>query len=171
MPYPAKAIANDFLALAEGKGQKIDPMKMQKLVYFAHGWCLALKDAPLIVEKIEAWRYGPVIRTLYNAFKDCGNAEISHPAYDVQMDGLKVSVCVPTIADQEADNEIDGEFARELLEEIWKVYGEFDAIQLSNLTHADGSPWDEIWKKRGRDAVISDDLIKSYFKAQQAAKA
>src|SRR5438093_7141533 len=109
MPYGAKAIANYFLELAEVKDQKIDPMKMQKLVYFAHGWCLALKEAPLITEKIEAWAYGPVIRTLYGAFKDLGSRDITHPAYEVRVSGGKVILYPPSILDQETDNEVDGD--------------------------------------------------------------
>ena len=168
MPYEAKAIANYFLDLARKDGKDLDPMKIQKLVYFAHGWCLALKDVPLITERIEAWRYGPVVRELYGAFRDAGSGPITHPAYEVRFGGGKLSFCAPTIDGQEDDSQIDKQFVRELLNEIWKVYGEFSAVQLSNLTHAPGTPWAETWSPSKENSQISDELIKTYFKSQAA---
>lgn len=168
MPYGAKAVANYFLGLADKDRKELDPMKIQKLVYFAHGWCLALKDAPLITERIEAWRYGPVVRELYGAFRDAGSGPITHPAYEVLVRDLKMTFHAPSIDDQEDDGQVDKQFARELMEEIWKVYGGFSAVQLSNLTHAEGTPWAETWSPTKINSTISDDLIKRYFKALAA---
>jgi len=44
-------------------------MKLQKLVYYAHGWHLALNNEPLIDEQVECWQYGPVISSLFHEFK------------------------------------------------------------------------------------------------------
>jgi uncharacterized phage-associated protein len=55
MPFDSKAVANEFLKLAEQDGVKLSPMKLLKLVYFAHGWHLALKGEPLLNERVEAW--------------------------------------------------------------------------------------------------------------------
>jgi uncharacterized phage-associated protein len=46
MPYDPKAIANYFLTLAADHDQTLDPMMIQKSVYFAHGWHLAILDTP-----------------------------------------------------------------------------------------------------------------------------
>ena len=69
MPFSAAAVANEFLHLAHRDDRPITPLKMQKLVYFAHGWHLAITGAPLISEPIQAWQYGPVISSLYQIFK------------------------------------------------------------------------------------------------------
>lgn len=165
MPYEAKAVANYFFELAKSAAKDIDPMKMQKLAYFAHGWGLALKDAPLISERIEAWRYGPVIRELYSAFRDSGSGPITHPAYDALFRGTKFVFHAPSIDEQEEDNQIEKSIARDLISQIWNVYGGFSGIQLSNMTHQPGTPWYETWKAAGEtNAVISDDLMKNYFK-------
>jgi uncharacterized phage-associated protein len=170
MPYGAKAIANYFLQLADGNDRNIDAMKMQKLVYFAQGWCLALKDSPLITERIEAWRYGPVVRELYGAFRDAGSGPITHPAYEAIFKNGKIGFYIPNIDEEDEDEGVDKDFVKNLLDEIWKVYGGFSAIQLSNLTHEPGTPWSETWSASKRNTIISDELIKTYFKAQ-AAKA
>lgn len=59
------AIANYFIELTKNYDNLVSPMKLQKLVYFAHGWCLAHADKPLINEKVEAWQYRPVVSSLY----------------------------------------------------------------------------------------------------------
>ncbi|WP_366513810.1 type II toxin-antitoxin system antitoxin SocA domain-containing protein [Planktotalea sp.] len=44
-------------------------MKLQKLVYIAYGWHLALSGKKLFTEEIEAWKHGPVVPSLYHEFK------------------------------------------------------------------------------------------------------
>src|SRR5947209_3400405 len=80
MPYDAKAIANYFLDLAEAEAKSLTPMKLQKLVYYAHGWHLALTGRPLLDEEIQAWSFGPVIRSLYNEFREFGAEPITRRA-------------------------------------------------------------------------------------------
>src|SRR5277367_2017193 len=80
MPYDSKAVANYFLDRADQSGKKLDPMQLLKLVYFAHGWYLADSGAPLIDEMVEAWRYGPVIPSLYHEFKAFGKNPITRKA-------------------------------------------------------------------------------------------
>ena len=45
------------------------PMHMIKLVYLSHGWMLGLRERSLINEAVEAWRYGPVVPSVYHRFK------------------------------------------------------------------------------------------------------
>ena len=165
-PFDARAVANYFLELADNEGQTLDPMKIQKLVYLAHGWSLALLGKPLITDKVEAWQYGPVIRSLYSAFADCGSGPITHPAL-VRADGSFMlgparldGIGSPWNAD------IKG-----LLDEVWRVYGSYTGIQLSNYTHQEDSPWARTWQPGVKSLVISDETIKKYFdqlKAQNA---
>ncbi|WP_053097881.1 type II toxin-antitoxin system antitoxin SocA domain-containing protein [Candidatus Coxiella mudrowiae] len=42
------------------------------MIYLAHGAWLETRNKPLINESIEAWRYGPLIRSLYEAIKGNG---------------------------------------------------------------------------------------------------
>ncbi len=100
MAYPAAAIANEFLDLAEKDSRKLTQMHVQKLVYFAHGWFLALKREPLVRERVEAWDYGPVIRQLYDAFRSFGSRPITDRAHELMMkeDG-RITTVIPSIDD------------------------------------------------------------------------
>src|ERR1700736_6544090 len=93
--YDARAVANYFLQRANAEGIPITPMAIQKLVYFAHGWMLAVYGRPLINQRIEAWEYGPVIRDLYQQFKRFGDLKITEPAKDVQVAGSGFQVTHP----------------------------------------------------------------------------
>jgi uncharacterized phage-associated protein len=77
MPFPAEAVANEFLELAKKDGEALSPMKLLKLVYFAHGWHLALTGEPLIEEPVQAWQFGPVIPSIYHQFKRFGSGPIN----------------------------------------------------------------------------------------------
>ena len=73
MPYLAVAVGNLFLKIAESAGESLDPMKIQKLVYFGHGWHLEYGLGALSAEHVEAWRWEPVFPGLYHRIKIWGS--------------------------------------------------------------------------------------------------
>src|SRR5689334_3355834 len=85
-PYQSKAIANAFLNLGFREKRGISPMKLQKLVYFAHGYYPGAYKNPLIDECFEAWPYGPVVPSLYHEFKEFGNSRITRLASEFDWD-------------------------------------------------------------------------------------
>jgi uncharacterized phage-associated protein len=122
-------------------------MHVLKLVYLCHGWTLGLHEMALIHEPVEAWRYGPVVPSVYHSYKSFGGGPID-----------------TTPADR------SGEFNRaqvEAIQLVHDVYGDFSAVQLSALTHRPGTPWDLTRKQYGLGAVIPDELILDHFKELQ----
>lgn len=161
MTYSSKAIANYFLELAKDSEELLTPMKLQKLIYFAHGWHLAIYDEPLISETVEAWRFGPVVPSIYHEFKNYGSGTISGFATEFDLndddDSLSLTSYIPTI------NQNDGKVIA-LLKKIWEIYGKYSGITLSNLTHKDDSPWAKVWSistPKGTDIPANE--IKKYF--------
>ena len=71
MPHRAVSIANEFLKMPGAKETLIQ-MQLQKLVYLANGWNLAINGMPLVSDNAEAWDYGPVYRALYDHTKFFG---------------------------------------------------------------------------------------------------
>ncbi len=148
------AVANFFIEKSKREKVELSPMKLQKLVYFAHGWYLAMYKKPLIDETIEAWQFGPVIPSLYDAFKHYGNKQITKLYENFWGE-------TPMVKDKEM---VD------FLETIWDLYAEFSAIQLSNATHEEGSPWyitiqEYIDEQRAmpRNKDIDDKVIADFF--------
>jgi uncharacterized phage-associated protein len=156
MPYSPKAIANYFLDLARANGDSISPMKLQKLVYYANGWYAGYTGNSLINEAVEAWQYGPVIPSLYHEFKRFGGGPITSKACDFDPSNLEfVEVPLP------ADTSILA-----FLANVWTSYGKYTGLKLSEMTHAQGGPWDETWKHaqgvKGADIPLS--LIVEHFR-------
>src|SRR3977135_2921517 len=89
MSFDAKAVANFFLDLAKAEGQPLTPMKLQKLVYYPHGWRLGIVGKALLNEQIEAWEFGPVIPSLYHEFKEFGDQPITRKARKIKLLGGK----------------------------------------------------------------------------------
>ena len=162
MAYPAKAVANFFLELAWERGDIIDPMKMQKLIYFAHGWFLAKFDQELINEEIEVWDYGPVISSIYQEFKKYGLHPITEPILvrDESLSSRK-NIFNPVGNNYYKPNIIRDSIEGKFLTKMYNYYGKYDSVYLSKLTHAEGSPW--LASKLRREAIIPNELIKSYF--------
>src|SRR5438552_18215648 len=112
--YDPKAIANFFIETAAAEGKKLTPLQLIKLVYFAHGWYLGLTGEPLIDEPPEAWRYGPVIPSLYHALKDYGNGAITSKITDVEVSMEPLSfttIEIPPTAERHIQR---------FLESVWK---------------------------------------------------
>lgn len=162
MAYSAKAVANYILDLATVDGEPISPMKLQKLIYYAHGWHLAVTGEPLIKDKIEAWNYGPVVPSIYNDFRQFGNEPITIPAQSYRWDNGNVLVSTPEVPLGDAH-----EAAREVLKRVWNVYKGRTALELSKMTHAPDAPWSQVTARSGGKAeanpVIPNDLIRNYF--------
>jgi len=116
----ALEVSNFFLKYAAEHGDLLTNLKLQKLVYYAQAWHLALFGKPLFKEDFEAWVHGPVIPSLYRHFKKYG------------FNPIKVSQ-----DHREPNFESRG---RKLLEEVYLKYACLEAFQLEILTHQE-DPW------------------------------
>lgn len=166
MAYSSLEIANAFLDIAKQNScSDVTPMKLQKLVYFAQGWHLGVTNTPLIDEQIEAWKYGPVVPNLYQAAKKFGNKPITG--------SLTQLTCGTDLKLYEQEPRLDeNEFARlsDFLNWIWKQYGSYSGVVLSNLTHQAGTPWHNTLAQYGgtipNHTDISSEEIKKHFADQ-----
>ncbi len=175
MSYDPKAIANDFLSRARGDGVSLSPMKLQKLVSFAHGWWLALTGRPLIHEQVEAWAFGPVIPSLHRAFRRFGNGPISETAsLPTTMESVDRSETDRTVLPVGFRPE-ESESLRLFLDRVWEIYGKYSAIRLANATHQPGTPWHQVYCEYGGDIPKGTDIptasIREYFRSLAKPKA
>ena len=79
------AVANEFLNLAKEEKNLICNLKLIKLMYVAQGLSLSLLDKELFPEPIEAWRYGPVIPSIYHEFKHFGKDPIDERSLSINI--------------------------------------------------------------------------------------
>ena len=116
MAFLATAVANDFLDLAGSESCPLSQMQVQKLLYFSHGWHLALRGEPLTVEPFEAWDYGPVVRRLWERLRKYGNKPVTEKIPDYVFSGGKFSTIVSGI---EISPESGGYASLEIVRSIW----------------------------------------------------
>lgn len=143
--YNALVIAKWFIDKGSEDGVAITPMKLIKLVYIAHGWYLGLFGKKLIDEHIQAWKYGPVIKSIYREYKSFGSSPIRFYSTNTPV-----------------NSKIDDEDVK-FLEAVWVKYSRFDGAYLSALTHMKGTPWDMAYIPGLYDLVISPNNIEKYY--------
>ena len=148
--HDARSVANQLIRRGLAEQKNLTPMQVQKLVYFCHAWMLALCQRPLIEQPIEAWRYGPVVPDVYRSLRRYGGEPVRREIPDVQ--------------DREFDHQESS-----IIAQVFDLYSDFNGPQLSAMTHAVGTPWDQIWTRYGRsfdNAVIPDTIIEDYYAAE-----
>ena len=76
----AQSVAEFFLPLhKEDDAEAMSQLRLQKLLYYAQAWHLALTGRPLIDEDIQAWRHGPAVPSVYRRYKSYGWRSIPKP--------------------------------------------------------------------------------------------
>ncbi len=160
MPFSSAAVANAFLTRSFKEDIPIDPMKMQKLVYIAHGYVLVDHDAPLVDELFEAWTFGPVLPFLYHKCKEYRAGAITERVSE--YDGSSRTFFKPVVPSTA--------FVAPQIDFTWENYKSERAVDLSAWTHEQGGPWDSARHPVDqtvvyRNQTISNDAIKRYFRA------
>lgn len=141
--YSALTIAKWFLyynekILEAEDADAISNLKLQKLLYYAQGCFLGLKNKPLFDEHIVNWAHGPVVEEVYYAYRNNGSNGIEYDGtYDYSID-----------KETEA-----------ILEEVYKTFGKYSAWGLRNMTHEE-----DPWKNTVRNQIIPNSAIMRYFK-------
>jgi uncharacterized phage-associated protein len=141
-------VAYHLIRLA-GDGKESDPLtnlRLQKLLYYVQGWAIAALGRPMFDQPIEAWTYGPVVRDLYNHFKEHGRDLIS-PEQVPTANGV-------------------GDEDRAFIESVWDSYKQYSATALVSMTHEE-APWQDARKgmddQTHSDREITPDSLQQWF--------
>lgn len=139
-------VADYFIYQANQTGSFINNSKLQKLVYYAQAWHLALYSTALFNEEFEAWVHGPVIPKLHQHYKSFG----WHPIL------------------QEIEKPFLNQNTINFLDEIVQAYFCYDSLELERMVHLE-EPW---IKARAKASVpidspcyeiITKESIKDYY--------
>lgn len=146
-----KAVARKLIDLAHAKNIPVTNLKLQKLLYFAHGLMLVRHEAKLIdTESFQAWKYGPVLADLYHDMKIFGQSNIK------PTDGF-----IPFWP------ELDGDMKHEkteVLNAVLDQLGSMSGGRLIDISHDTNGPWHGVYISNKKNIDIDNDAIKDYFK-------
>ncbi len=143
--YACFDIANFFLDRANKTGSHVSNLKLQKLVFYAQAWHLAMYDQSLFDDDFEAWIHGPVIPVLWKKYKSYKYKPIDE------------EVAAPELGDK----------TNGFLEEVVEAYFGEDAYTMELMTHRE-MPW--LSARKGHapyercSVLISKDSMKEFFK-------
>jgi len=133
--------------------KKITQLHIQKLMYFFEAYYMNEKDVDKLYDcNFNAWAFGPVAIPLYKEYKNFGE-------FPITLTEEKIK-----IADSIVKNKKD------MLKELYRVFGELTASQLVNLTHMTNSPWYNKWIENdkkivyGADSYIDKAETKKWFR-------
>jgi uncharacterized phage-associated protein len=147
MCYVASTIAGYFIDKSNKENIPLSVLQLIKLVYISHGWNLAIHDAPLISDRIAAWKYGPVMPSLHSLFEGKGLKKDDL----VTNFPIEETICIKPIH-------------RVLLNKVYIKYKGLSGEELTDLMHREDTPWYKVWKDgEGRDQAIEDIDTKSYY--------
>lgn len=154
----ALSVANYFIHLAKRDNKPIQLLGLVKRVYIAHGFALALLKHGLLdprFDKVEAWKYGPVIPSVYHSFKQYKSEPITEPTIVMECDeNFNPTFKTPELKDDKA---------KMIVEMVWKRYYNYTGSQLVTLTHREGTPWGACFKE-GENCEIPDSFTELYYK-------
>lgn len=146
------AVANAFLE----KSNDITLLKLLKLCYIAQGFSLAILDRAIFdSDDIEAWKYGPVIPSIYHEFKHLKGEVIKEKSIIIDFD--KDFNFIPNTPELTDEND------KKIIDIVWNMYGKYTANQLVDMTHRRGTPWDMVYIS-GMNKIIPNEMIKKYYK-------
>lgn len=142
-------VAEYLLANQPADAEQISNLKLQKLVYYAQGFSLAMLDRPLWMGyRIKAWEHGPVVPDLWHRYRVFGSGPLPAPTieasrYDVASKGI-----------------MDAVLAR---------FGRMSARRLRDTTHRE-PPWRQARERlrAGGTDVIDESSMREHFVAMVA---
>jgi uncharacterized phage-associated protein len=144
MVCTATELSDYLVDKAKSENIELTPLKLQKILYYVQGWYLAFKDTPVFDEDVLAWKYGPVVKEVYNKFSPYGAQNIAISDYKPE-----------TSCEFNTDD-------KDIINAIWDKYKSFKPTELVTMTHL-SKPWKQVFYDPNNE-IIYTDLMRDYFK-------
>jgi uncharacterized phage-associated protein len=163
--YEARKICNFLIARRDTHKFPLTNLRLNKLLYFIHGWGLTSRADGLVRNHFLAWTHGPVVRPVYDAFKPFGDDPITEPAkYLDYITGQNRAVAYDDIAPDDAT----------VIDRVFRSYDRFTTGQLVTMSHMVGGPWHTVysaWAKDNRlNLRIPNGIIRAHFLQEAGGK-
>lgn len=140
----AFSIAVEILNIATNNGDLISNLKLQKLLYYSQAWYLVNNNAEKLFEdEIQAWKFGPVVPSVYNEFK-----KFKH--YYIDIKKINVSKCEKLTNNQ-----------KQFIQDFCTEFLSCSATELVAMTHNE-FPWQEAYRKAPNTVISTESMYKYY---------
>lgn len=129
-------------------------LKLQKLLYLVYEDYLLTTQKSLFPETIVAWKFGPVVKEVYEKYKDKGREIID----DVD----EIDTVIPELA--ALSKILKADDFEHILESVYRTlekYGDWSSSQLVEFTHLENKPWQRVYGGSFNQS-IPDEIILEY---------
>ena len=153
MSYEAETICNVYCRFARKDGQRMDGMRVEKLLYFTQGHSMSILGREIIKDDCECWEYSVVFPSVRGTLAPQYGAGPIEEIHDAQ----KPWRFEPEGQLQDKD--------RELLEACWGRYGREDTPSLMAMQCVADSPYKILCNQGGdkHHQIIPKAMISDYF--------
>ena len=141
-------VANSILERSIRDNIPVTPMKLQKLLYLTSVVYQHRTGQRLLGEPFQAWKWGPVSRSIYDEFRSYGASPIQSYAVDSRGNSLVVAA--------DASDSSSADILR-AIDDTWNAFKYYTPADLVRITHRDGGAWESAWQDYKQD--INNDLI------------
>lgn len=151
MAYSAVHVSNNLLKRAFDEGVPVSPMALQKLLYFvASEYAKRTGGRQLLEENFQPWKYGPVVRSVWDEYKPFGADPIRAYGKNAQDKAYMA-----------AENK-DAVLAASI-NAVWNAAKHRSAVTLSRITHNPGSAWSKGYKRGwiAHEDIANDDTYRA----------
>ena len=130
--------------MTQQDGKSITNLRLQKFLYYAWGYYWNSFKQYLFKDDIEAWKYGPVVKDVYDEYKIFDGGDI--------------------IIDENIIEENKTKFnqQQEFFYSFYNFMKKYDTLALVDASHKE-KPWKKTFKKNGKYHLHR--IIKRFFRA------
>ncbi len=157
MKTNALAVANYLVRLTKD-GSPLGILGLMKRVYIVHGFSLAIFGKSILddrFDKVEAWKYGPVIPSVYHSFKhNQKNKILDYESIIEYNSENEITFTPPMLSDEDI---------QQVCQMVIKRYENFSDTEIVALTHKAGTPW-SICYIEGMNAPIPNQLTEMHYR-------
>lgn len=157
MPAWSPQIADVFVRLGRADRKGFDQLQLQRLVYIAHGVCLATIGQPLTGDRPEAWNSGPIYRRLAEALAPNGRSLIGASDHEREKNRGQ------EWATKASTSDLD-EVELDIIVDVYQNYSDLSTYEMSALTRGRSAPWAGVFANgRGLFRDIPHRMIRDQF--------
>lgn len=138
---------------------ELDQLQLNKLCYLVNGFVLREHGRPAFRDDVEAWKYGPVVPSVYKTYRVHEDRPIT-----------QLYLCQTPLSDRDAVakrwTDLVGIIGMDVAATAGGVvehYGKYTGSQLVSMTHRRGTPWKKAYRP-GCNNVIPVQSIKQFYR-------
>ncbi len=146
---------SDYITI---KGEGLHTLSIIKLAYISHGYSMALGQGVLFNDRIEAWKYGPMIPTIFYAIRD------SYYPTKTYFSQIRLDNKEGIKEEMKLLEKLIPKAHRTIIDRVMEVHRLYNMDQLCNLTSEKGTAWKRQYNPDFLFQELPNNVIKDYYK-------